>query len=246
VTKIIAIIPARYASSRFPAKPLVDIAGKSMIRRVYEQALKSKMLAKVVVATDHTEIYDHVKSFGGHACMTREDHASGTDRCYEALAAQTETFDYVINIQGDEPFIDQEQIDLLAKTLDGKTEIATLVKVIDVPDQLFNPSEVKVTVNKNKEALYFSRAAIPHIRNTPESEWMAKYNFIKHVGMYGYRADILKQLTTLEVSSLEKTESLEQLRWLENGFKILTVETTVETMGIDTPEDLQKAMQYLK
>lgn len=244
--KIIAIIPARYASSRFPAKPLVDIAGKSMIRRVYEQASKSAKLSTVVVATDHKEIYDHVKNFGGNVCMTRADHASGTDRCYEALTAQHEKFDYVINIQGDEPFIDNDQIDLLANKLDGKTEIATLVKIIDVPDQLFNPSEVKVTLNKNKEALYFSRSAIPHIRNTPEDQWMQKYNFIKHVGMYGYRSDILERLTQLEVSSLEKAESLEQLRWLENGFKILTVETTVETMGIDTPEDLAKAIHYLK
>jgi len=244
--KIVAIIPARYASSRFPGKPLIDIAGKSMIRRVYEQAAKSSLLSKVVVATDHQEIYDHVIKFGGNVCLTSEDHASGTDRCYEALLAQQEKFDYVINIQGDEPFIDREQIDLLANRLDGKTEIATLVKVIDVPDQLFNPSEVKVTLNKNKEALYFSRSAIPHIRNTSEDQWMSKYNFVKHVGMYGYRSDILEQITKLEVSSLEKAESLEQLRWLENGFKILTVETMVETMGIDTPEDLLKATDYLR
>jgi len=244
--KIVAIIPARYASSRFPGKPLIDIAGKSMIRRVYEQAAKSTLLSKIVVATDHQEIYDHVIKFGGNVCLTSEDHASGTDRCYEALRAQQEKFDYVINIQGDEPFIDQEQIDLLANRLDGKTEIATLVKVIDVADQLFNPSEVKVTLNKNKEALYFSRSAIPHIRNTSEDQWMSKYNFVKHVGMYGYRSDILEQITKLDVSSLEKAESLEQLRWLENGFKILTVETTVETMGIDTPEDLLKAADYLR
>jgi 3-deoxy-manno-octulosonate cytidylyltransferase (CMP-KDO synthetase) len=244
--KIVAIIPARYASSRFPGKPLIDIAGKSMIRRVYEQAAKSTLLSKVVVATDHQEIYDHVTKFGGNVCLTSEDHASGTDRCYEALRAQQEKFDYVINIQGDEPFIDREQIDLLANRLDGTTEIATLVKVIDVPDQLFNPSEVKVTLNKNKEALYFSRSAIPHIRNTAEDQWMSKFNFVKHVGMYGYRSDILEQITKLDVSALEKAESLEQLRWLENGFKILTVETTVETMGIDTPEDLLKATDYLR
>lgn len=244
--KIIGLIPARYASSRFHAKPLVSILGKSMIQRVCEQAQHATSLSKVVVATDHEDIYNHVISFGGHACMTREDHASGTDRCYEALAAQGESFDYVINIQGDEPFIEPDQIDLLAATLDGKTEIATLIKIVDDPEQLFNPSEVKVVLNTSREALYFSREPIPHIRNIGRENWLGKHTFYKHVGMYAYRTDILQKLTQLPLSALEKAESLEQLRWLENGFKIRVVETTKETFGIDTPEDLVKAEDFLR
>ena len=241
--KILGIIPARYASTRFPAKPLVDIAGKSMIQRVYEQVKKSTRINKVVVATDHAEILSHVQYFG-EACMTRESHISGTDRCYEALTLQQETFDYVINIQGDEPFIQPEQIDLLAERLDGHTEIATLVKAIEQEEQLFNPNVVKAVINLQHEALYFSRSAIPHMRNTPEKDWLRKQNFYKHIGMYAYRTDILEQLTKLPPSSLEKAESLEQLRWLENGFKISVAETHTETIGIDTPEDLKKALVY--
>lgn len=244
--KILGIIPARYASTRFPAKPLIDIAGKSMIERVYEQVKKSSKITATVVATDHNEIFNHVKNFGGDVCMTKESHVSGTDRCYEALMLQSETFDYVINIQGDEPFIQPEQIDLLAAKLDGKTEIATLVKSIHQKEQLFNPNVVKAVVSQKNEALYFSRSTIPHIRNTGQDEWLAKHTFYKHIGMYAYRTDILEQLTKLQVSSLEKAESLEQLRWLENGFKISVVETKTETTGIDTPEDLQKALEYLK
>jgi 3-deoxy-manno-octulosonate cytidylyltransferase (CMP-KDO synthetase) len=246
MTSIIGIIPARYASTRFPAKPLADIDGKSMIQRVYEQVAKSKSITTAIVATDHQEIYDHVKKFGGEVCMTSENHVSGTDRCYETLTLQKQTFDYVINIQGDEPFIQPEQIDLLSALLDGNTEIATLVKIIDQQDQLFNANVVKAVVSKNKEALYFSRSTVPHIRNTDESEWLTKHTFYKHIGMYGYRSDILKQLTQLEVSSLEKAESLEQLRWLENGFKIKVAETKTETIGIDTPDDLEKAIHHLK
>jgi 3-deoxy-manno-octulosonate cytidylyltransferase (CMP-KDO synthetase) len=243
--KILGLIPARYASTRFPAKPLVDIGGKSMIRRVYDQAGQSSFLSKVVVATDHPEIFEHVKQFGGKVCMTKESHASGTDRCYEALTLQEERFDYVINIQGDEPFIKPEQIDLLAGKLNGMTEIATLVKAIDHGDQLFNPNIVKVVLSKASDALYFSRATIPHIRNTDESSWMKKHTFYKHIGMYAYRTDILEQLTKIPVSSLERAESLEQLRWLENGFKITVAETTAETLGIDTPDDLKHALKYI-
>lgn len=242
---ILGLIPARYASTRFPAKPLVDIAGKSMIRRVYEQAKKSASLHRVVVATDHAAIFDHVKDFGGEVCMTREDHVSGTDRCYEALTLQPTDFDYVINIQGDEPFIQPEQIDLLASALDGKTEIATLIKAIDTDEHLFNPNIVKVVINQAQEALYFSRSPIPHIRSTAEAAWRDKHTFFKHIGMYAYRADILKKLTMLPVSSLERAESLEQLRWLENGFRIATAQTLTETTGIDTPEDLQKVLARL-
>ena len=244
--KIIGIIPARYASTRFPAKSLAIIKGKSMIQRVYEQAQQSSALNTIIVATDHQEIYDHVKKFRGDVCMTRPDHVSGTDRCFEALSHQHEKYDYIINIQGDEPFIQPDQIDLLAGKLDGMTEIATLVKVLQKEEQLFNPNIVKVVLNNTMEALYFSRSPIPHIRNTPEKDWPGKHKFYKHIGMYAYRYDVLERLTRLSVSSLEKAESLEQLRWLENGFKISVAETLTETMGIDTPEDLQRALQGLK
>jgi 3-deoxy-manno-octulosonate cytidylyltransferase (CMP-KDO synthetase) len=213
-----------------------------MIQRVYEQAQKSKTLDKVVVATDHPEIFRHVEQFGGAVCMTKESHVSGTDRCYEAMSQQPERYDYVINIQGDEPFIQPQQIDLLGELLNGVTEIATLIKLIENADQLFNPNVVKAVVNKFGEALYFSRSTIPHIRNTSESEWMKKHRFFKHIGMYAYRADILEQLTKIPVSSLESAESLEQLRWLENGFNISTSETSIETIGIDTPQDLHHAL----
>ncbi len=242
---ILGIIPARYASTRFPAKPLADMGGKSMIRRVYEQAKKSKSLSKVVVATDHEEIYQHVIDFGGDVCMTSTHHASGTDRCYEVLAKENTSFDYVINIQGDEPFIAPEQIDLLASLLDGDTELATLIKKIDSVEQLFNPNLVKAVVNKNAEALYFSRSPIPYVRNMEQVEWVTHHNFYKHIGMYAYRKDVLEKITRLEISSLEKAESLEQLRWLENGYKIKVKETNIETIGIDTPEDLQNALKHL-
>lgn len=243
---ILGIIPARYASTRFPGKPLTDITGKSMIQRVYEQVKKSSLVTDVVVATDNSTIFDHVSGFGGSVCMTKESHVSGTDRCFEALSLQKTKFDYVINIQGDEPFIQPEQIDLLAKLLDGKTEIATLVKKIEDKEQLFNPNVVKAVVSSKGEALYFSRSTVPHIRNTAEIEWLNQHSFYKHIGMYAYRTDVLAQLTALPVSPLEKAESLEQLRWLENGFRIKVAETKTETIGIDTPEDLQKALATFK
>jgi len=242
---ILGIIPARHASTRFPAKPLADLGGKSMIRRVYEQAKKSKSLSKVVVATDHEEIYNHVIDFGGEVCMTSSHHASGTDRCYEVLSKENSSFDYVINIQGDEPFIAPEQIDLLASLLDGKTELATLIKKIDSVEQLLNPNLVKVVFNKNQEALYFSRSPIPYLRNMEPVEWVTHYTYFKHIGMYAYRNDVLEKITRLQISSLERAESLEQLRWLENGYAIKVKETSIETMGIDTPEDLQNALKYL-
>lgn len=243
--KIIGIIPSRYASTRFPAKSLALIKGKSMIQRVYEQALQSSALNEVVVATDHREIYDHVKKFGGAVCMTKPEHVSGTDRCSEALSLQHQKYNYIINIQGDEPFIQPSQIDLLAGKLDGVTEIATLVKPLETEEQLFNPNIVKVVLSKTMEALYFSRSPIPYVRNKPREEWLREHKFYKHIGMYAYRDDVLERITKLLVSSLEKTESLEQLRWLENGFKISVAETFTETIGIDTPDDLQKAIQYL-
>ena len=244
--KIIGVIPARFASTRFPEKALADIAGKSMIERVYLQTKKAKSLSKVIVATDHQKIENHVRAFGGDVVMTSESHVSGTDRCFEVLSKQKESFDYVINIQGDEPFIAPEQIDLLASLLDGMTQLATLVKVIENTEDLLSPNVVKAVVSERKEALYFSRSAVPHMRNIPQNEWITKHSFYKHIGMYAYRTDVLEQVSKLKPSELEKAESLEQLRWLENGFKIKTAETKLETIGIDTPEDLQKALVYLK
>lgn len=243
--KILGIIPARYASTRFPAKPLADLAGQSMIKRVYTQAAKSKSLTQVVVATDHLEIHKHVSDFGGNVCMTDVNHASGTDRCFQVLSKETSGFDYVINIQGDEPFIAPEQIDLLASLLDGKTELATLAKKLENQQQLNNPNLVKVVINKNKEAMYFSRSPIPYWRGN-ETDWVNQHTYYKHIGLYAYRADILKAITSLKVSALEKAESLEQLRWLENGYKIKVAETQLETLGIDTPEDLKEALHYLR
>lgn len=244
--KILGIIPSRYASTRLPAKPLVMIKGKSMVQRVYEQASQSTFLSKVVVATDHEDIYTHVTKFGGEVCMTRADHVSGTDRCYEALTLQEEKYDYVINVQGDEPFIQPDQIDLLARALDGKTEIATLVKAIVSMDELVNPSEAKVVVNRRGEALYFSRSMIPFINKAPQEQWLDKHTFFKHVGMYAYRRDVLQSISELQVSLLEKAESLEQLRWLENGFRVTVVETQTESFAIDTPADLDKAAQMIR
>lgn len=243
--KIIGIIPARFASTRFPGKPLALIGGISMIQRVYEQARKASALQKVVVATDNTKIFEHVKSFGGEVGMTAETHVSGTDRCYEVLTQQTETYDYIINIQGDEPFIAPEQIELLASLLNGETQLATLVKKITESQQLHNPNVVKAVLNKNNEALYFSRSPVPFLRGSG-TDWTTQHTYYKHIGMYAYRADVLKQITQLPVSLLEKAESLEQLRWLENGFKIKVAETQLETMGIDTPEDLEQANANLK
>lgn len=244
--KILGVIPARFASTRFPAKPLADLGGKSMIERVYQQAKKSKSLSRVVVATDHSKIFDHVKSFGGEVLMTAEHHPSGTDRVREALHLCGQHFDYVINVQGDEPFIAPEQIDLLASLLDGNTELATLIKKIDDHEQLFNPNVVKAIRNQQSEAIYFSRSPIPHMRNQPESEWLKHHTFFKHIGLYAYRSDVLSNITQLPISSLERAESLEQLRWIENGYTIKVAETNLETIGIDTPEDLTKALQYLK
>jgi 3-deoxy-manno-octulosonate cytidylyltransferase (CMP-KDO synthetase) len=240
--KILGIIPARFDSIRFPAKALVDIGGKSMVQRVYEQATKASSLQKVIVATDHERIFKHVLTFGGNVCITSKDHQSGTDRCQEVVNKEKEGFDYIINIQGDEPFIAPGQIDILAACLDGKSELATLVKRIKEQEQLFNPNIVKVIFNKNKEALYFSRESIPYCRSFPKDQWLNQHSYFKHIGIYAYRSDILSQITQLEVSHLEKTEGLEQLRWLENGYKVRVAETSIETLGIDTPEDLQKAI----
>lgn len=238
--KILGIIPARYASSRFPGKPLVDIAGKSMIQRVYEQAKKCVSLAEVIVATDDDRIFNHVEAFGGVAVMTGADHQSGTDRCAEVASLHPE-YDVIINIQGDEPYIDPEQITKLAACFsDVGTEIATLIKKILTEDELFNFNSPKVVINKLSEAIYFSRATLPHIRGQQPDNWLEFYTYFKHIGIYGYRADVLQQITKLPISGLEKAESLEQLRWIENGYRVKVAETELETHAVDVPADLEK------
>ncbi len=244
---ILGVIPARYASTRFPGKPLADILGKSMIRRVYEQSVASKSLTKVVVATDDQRIYDHVKDFGGEVIMTAANHPSGTDRCQEALVKAGMNYKYVINIQGDEPFIDPSQIDLLAGILsDGSVELATLMIPVTDSQLLFDKGEVKVVVNTDMEALYFSRMPIPFLKGHPEESWHEHHTYFRHVGLYAYRADILEKITRLQPSLLEKAESLEQLRWLENGFKIKLAITSFDSHCIDSPEDIERALRLLK
>lgn len=242
--KIIGLIPARFASTRFPGKPLVDIKGKTMIQRVYEQAKKSKSLSDVIVATDDERISNAVAQFGGKACMTSADHPSGTDRCMEVVERMNLQADAVVNIQGDEPFIDPGQIDLLCSCFnDERTELATLIKKISSEEILFSPNSPKVITDISGFALYFSRHPIPYLRGVDENEWLLRHTYFQHIGIYGYRLDILRKVTELKQSSLEKAESLEQLRWLENGFKIKTAITTFETIAIDTPQDLEKVLQ---
>ena len=240
--KIIGIIPARFASTRFPGKPLVDIQGKSMIQRVYEQCLLSKSLSAIMIATDDVRIFDHVESFGGKAFMTSPEHQSGTDRCAEIIESYTsDTWDAVINIQGDEPYIHPEQIDLLCEVLvEQKAPIATLVKKISSPDELFNHNNVKVVLNNKMDAIYFSRSPIPYNRNYPEQEWLKNSVYYKHIGIYGYQVGILKEISKLDKTNLEVTESLEQLRWIENGYMIKAAITSLESIAIDTPSDLLK------
>lgn len=238
------IIPARYASSRFPGKPLVLIGNKPMIQRVYDQAVKSLNL--VYVATDDQRIFEAVINFGGKAVMTSPDHQSGTDRCAEAVSILTGErglkIDIVVNIQGDEPFIKPEQIDLLMKCFtDDSVEIATLVRRAEPGEDIFNPNQPKVILNTERDAIYFSRAAIPFVRDSEKDDWSKKHAYFKHIGLYAYRADTLKKITALTRSSLEISESLEQNRWIENGFRIRTAETLWESLGIDTPDDLERA-----
>ncbi|WP_372776241.1 3-deoxy-manno-octulosonate cytidylyltransferase [Mangrovibacterium sp.] len=245
--KFVAIIPARYQSTRFPGKPLALLAGKPIIQHVYENAVKS--VEHVWIATDDERIADTVKRFGGNYVMTRADHPSGTDRCAEAAAAIAghTAFDVIINIQGDEPFVCAPQLQALKNCFnDPNTEIATLVKRIESEEVLFNPNRPKVVFNQANYAQLFSRSTIPYIRGKAEKEWLSAHPFYVHLGMYAYRADILPQLTKLEPSSLELAESLEQLRWLENGYRIKISVTEFESIGIDTPEDLEQAKQFLE
>lgn len=243
---VIGIIPARYGSSRFPGKPLVLIQGKSMIQRVYEQARKAQNLSELVVATDDERICSHVREFGGKALMTSPAHPTGTDRCQEAIQQllaldETTAFDLVINIQGDEPLLDPSQIDQVISLFQTKeVMIGTLVKPITDACDLDNPNVVKVIVNKNGKVLVFSRSPIPYQRSTPLPEWTARHTYYKHIGLYGFRTSVLQKITALPPSPLETAESLEQLRWLENGCDIHVGVTDKDTIAIDTPEDLLK------
>lgn len=246
--KFIGLIPARYASTRFPGKPLAMLRGKPVIQRVYEQV--STVMDKVYVCTDDERIRKAVEEFGGKVVMTSTEHRSGTDRCYEAYSKVGEGYDVVINIQGDEPFIRKSQLEALKACFDHKsTDIATLVKPFtfsDGLDALKNPNSPKVVFNSRMQAIYFSRSVIPYLRGVDEKDWLGVHTFYKHIGLYGYRASVLRDITSLPQGVLEQAESLEQLRWLENGYTIRVGVTDIETIGIDTPEDLEKAEAYLK
>lgn len=243
----LAIIPARYASTRFPGKPLARLGGKPVIQRVYEQV--AGVLDDAVVATDDERIRDAVRAFGGRVEMTSPDHRSGTDRCREAYDRLGAEYDVVVNVQGDEPFIRPSQLEAVKRCFDDPaTDIATLVKPFTEADGLAaleNPNSPKVVLDAQSRAIYFSRSVIPYLRGVPREEWLARHTFYKHIGLYAFRADVLRAVTALPQSPLELAESLEQLRWLENGYKIGVGISEVETIGIDTPEDLEKAERFL-
>ena len=239
-----AIIPARYASTRFPGKPLAVLGGKTVIQRVYEQV--KSVLSDVYVATDDERIFSCVESFGGKAVMTRKDHQSGTDRIQEAVEKTATKADVIINVQGDEPFIQPSQIQTLMQLFDDpSTQIGTLGKLFESIEAVENPNSPKIVTDMKGFALYFSRSVIPYIRGKERQDWFSEYPFLKHLGVYAYRREVLSEVTKLPQSSLEKAESLEQLRWLQNGYRIRVGLTDVETVGIDTPEDLQRAEAFL-
>ncbi len=242
--KILGVIPARYASTRFPGKPLVVIDGKTMIQRVYEQAIRCGKLAKVVVATDNEAIFHHVILFGGNALMTGEHHATGTERCHEAvekLGSAGENYDFIINVQGDEPYIDPAQISQVADCFQyAHTQLATLIKKISSVEELINHNVVKVVVDNQGCAMLFSRSVIPFTRGNDMQTWLSETTYYKHIGIYGYQASVLAKIVALPVSALERAESLEQLRWLEAGYRIQTQITEFESVAIDVPADLLK------
>ncbi len=242
--KIAAIIPARYASTRFPGKPLADIAGKTMIQRVYEQCKQINELAYVIVATDDERIYQNVIQFGGQACMTSTQHLTGTDRIWEVVEKLNLAVDVIINVQGDEPFIQPSQLqNVIACFQDPNAAIATLVQPIQQNEVLFNVNAPKVVLDDAHFALYFSRQAIPFLRNEPTENWLNNHTYYQHIGIYGFRKDVLQKLVKLAPSKLEQAESLEQLRWLAAGYKIKTATTHETTIAIDTPEDLEIAIK---
>ena len=243
--KFIGIIPARYASTRFPGKPLALLGGKPVIQHVYEKV--AAVLEAAYVATDDERIYDVVKSFGGQVVMTRTDHKSGTDRIEEAIEKIGGEWDVVVNVQGDEPFVAKSQLDTICHCFDDPTtQIATLGKPFESMEAVQNPNSPKIVVDNMGFAMYFSRSVIPYVRGKEKSSWLTHYPFLKHLGIYAYRKAVLRQVTQLPQSSLEIAESLEQLRWLQNGFKIKVGTTDVETVGIDTPQDLERAEEFLK
>lgn len=246
--KFIAIIPARYASTRFPAKPLAMLDGKLIIQRVYERV--EKVFPTLCVATDDERIKHAVEAFGGVAVMTSTSHRSGTDRCYEAYCKMKSDADVVVNVQGDEPFIAPSQLHTIMDCFnDETTEIATLVKPFTneaTIEQIENPNSPKVVMSNDGYALYFSRSIVPYLRGIPKEEWPKHHNYLKHIGLYAYKADVLKCITSMPQGNLEQCESLEQLRWLQAGLRIKVGTTDVETIGIDTPEDLNRAEAFLK
>lgn len=243
--KFIGIIPARYASTRFPGKPLAMLGGKPVIQHVYEKVAAA--LQEAYVATDDERIYDTVINFGGQAVMTRKDHKSGTDRIEEAMEKIGGDWDVVVNVQGDEPFVDKSQLSTICSCFDdSSTQIATLGKRFASIEATENPNSPKIVVDNQGFAMYFSRSVIPFVRGKEKKQWLEAYPFLKHLGIYAYRREVLREITQLPQSSLELAESLEQLRWLQNGYKIKVGTTDIETVGIDTPQDLERAEAFLK
>ena len=243
--KFIAIIPARYASTRFPGKPLAMLGGKPVIQRVYEQAIS--VLGEAYVATDDERIFKKVTDFGGKAVMTRTDHKSGTDRIEEAVEKLATDADVIINIQGDEPFVQASQLQALMQLFDDpETQIGTLGKPFENMEAVDNPNSPKIVCDRRGFALYFSRSVIPHVRGKERAEWIEHFPYLKHLGLYAYRREVLREVTQLPQTPLELAESLEQLRWLENGYRIRVGLTDVETVGIDTPADLERAEEFLR
>lgn len=243
--RVLGIIPARYGSSRFPGKPLIDLKGKTMIQRVVEGASRSTLLSDVIVATDDARIVDHVRSFGGNVMLTSSEHSTGTDRCAEVVRNLEENYDVVINIQGDEPLVDARQLDqLLSAFEDPQVELATLASSNVDLETLENPNRIKVVIDHNSNALYFSRSAIPNFANAKGNP-LESYPFMRHIGLYAYRPQTLLRISELAETALEKIESLEQLRWMYHGLSIRVVETQIETPNIDTPEDVVKVLELI-
>ncbi|HTF81284.1 MAG TPA: 3-deoxy-manno-octulosonate cytidylyltransferase [Cytophagales bacterium] len=244
--KVLAIIPARYGSTRFPGKPLVDIAGQTLIQRVYQQCLKATGVHKTIVATDDTRIMEHVLSFGGDAVMTATTHPTGTDRCVEAYQKLGERYDIILNIQGDEPFVAPEQINTLAHIfeLNPQAQIGTLAKLITDPDEITDPKEAKVVFNAQNQVLYMSRSPIPYFKDLEISQWNTHHDYFKHIGIYGFRESTLLEISSMKQTKLEKVESLEQLRWLDKYSMYLGF-TDIDTLSIDRPEDLKEVYKYV-
>ena len=245
--KVLGIIPARFNSSRFPGKPLATIGGKPMIIHVLERASLCKEISRLIVATDNPIIMDTVIKHGYEAMLTAESHPSGTDRCAEILSKIEDEPDICINIQGDEPFLDPDQLSALISCFkNSDCQISTLKHRINNQEELFSPDAVKVITDKNGKALYFSRSPLPYLRDQNEESWLSKQDYYRHIGLYGFKAEILKKVSKIEESSLEKAEKLEQLRWMENGFSVFVATSDKPNIAVDTPHDLKKAENYYK